>query len=121
MSVFDSHDLEFTRSTLEELLPDRCIILSLTNTVDGQGGMTQTWGTASLNVACRIDPGRKDFFESVTGETLKPFTYWILTVPHDTSLTAAQRVKIGTAEYNVETVDTGKSWNASKRAILRGV
>ena len=47
------------------LLPDTCNVVSITNTPDGEGGVTQTRGTIGTAIACRLDvlQGR----EQVTG------------------------------------------------------
>ena len=121
MVTITTAQLAFMRARIEDLLPDTCHILSLTNTPDGQGGNTQTWGTATASVKCRIDPGRKMFVDAITGAALQPYDYWVLTLPYNATLASENRVQIGTDVYSVEPVDDGKSWQGSVRANLRKV
>lgn len=119
--TLSSVDLSYMRDSLEELMPDTCSILTATIVSDGQGGMIQTWGTVSAGVKCRLDPGRKQAFEAVQGAALQPFDYWMLTLPHGTTITTEQRVVVGVQTFNVEAVDDGKSWQASVRCTVKKV
>ncbi len=116
-STLTSAELAQMRTDLEDvMLPDTCTILSGTQTVDGQGGGTLTWGTTTTGVKCRVDFLSGD--EAVFGGQLKPFVGFNLTVPHNTTLTTANRVIHGTITYNVSEIDTGKSWALYLRARL---
>lgn len=119
--TLSSSDLAFMRDALEELMPDTCNILTATNTPDGQGGYTTTWGTATANVKCRIDPGRKEMYERVTGAKLSPYSWWQLTLPYDTTITAQSRVEVNGDTYNVVNHDDNKSWQATIRVALMKV
>jgi head-tail adaptor len=112
-------DLNDMRAAIAELLPATCHILSVTRTSDGQGGFTDTWGTATANVSCRLDYKRGD--ERVFGATNQPYNGFVLSLPYDKTITAANRVKIGTTQYNVTMVDNGKSWAAVRRAALEAI
>jgi len=111
-------DLLYMRDALEELLPDTCNILTAAVAIDGQGAQIPVWGTATANVPCRLDPSRKDNREYVTGGALQPFSYWQLTLPHNTSLSAEQRIEHGGQVYAVIGVDDGKSWTGTVRAMV---
>src|SRR5512138_3781816 len=81
-------------------LPDTCNILSVTQTRDAEGGITDTWGTATANLACRLDSLASRGLvsagaEQVVGASLKPYNAWTLTLPHDTTITEANRVEVG--------------------------
>jgi head-tail adaptor len=107
-------------------LPDVCNILSVTRTSDGQGGFTDTWGTATANVKCRLDLFTSRGvglvgIEMLKSASLKPFSTWILSVPNGTTLTAAHRVEVGSDTFNVIEVDAGRSWGANVRATLERV
>ena len=97
-------------------LPDVCNILTLTQTADGQGGFTDTWGTTTIGVACRLN--NVTVRELVSGAALQPFSRWILTLPHDTTITEQNRVEVGTISYNVIGLDNRKSWNLCIRVEL---
>ena len=107
------------RTDIETLMPDVCNILAGTITSDGQGGWTEAWGTASAGVSCRID--KRSGREGVSAGAVQTFGTWVLTLPHDTTITAANRVEHGSATYSVVHVDDDKSWIASVRAELEVV
>lgn len=119
--MLNSADLSYMRDTLEELLPDTCTILSPTNTSDGQGGWTTTWGTVAASVKCRIDPGRKEMYERVTGAALKPYSWWQLTLPYDQAIDVTYRVVVNGDTYNVVNHDDNKSWQATTRVAVMKV
>jgi len=104
------------RDVLEQLMPDTCNILSVTRTSDGQGGWSEAWGTAYAGVICRLDPlpGK----EIPVGGAVQPYKAYILTLPYDTTITEANRVEISTNSFAVKSVDTRKSWAATRRALL---
>jgi len=114
-------DLEWMQDSIEELLPDTCVILTQINTSDGQGGYITTWGTASVNEKCRIDPGRKEMYERISGARLEPFSWWQLTLRYDATITAQSRVIVNGATYNVVNFDDNKSWQSSLRVALMKV
>ncbi len=107
-------------------LPDTCNILSLTRTSDGQGRWTETWGTATANVKCRLDSQASRGLvtagaEQVVSASLKPYSDWVITLPHDTIITEANRVQVGSDTFNVTAVDKGQSWGVNVRAMLEKV
>jgi hypothetical protein len=119
MSLLTDADLDFMRDALEDLLPDTCHILSVTEASDGQGGITQTWGTATASVACRLDAGKRvASSEQVDAAALQPYSFWWLTLPYDTTIGAGNRVVHGGATYNVEFEDSGKSWKGTVRVAV---
>lgn len=97
----------------DTMLPSLCNILSVTRTSNGAGGFTETWGTATANVACRISSvsGR----EQIMAEGVRPYTRLMLTVPYDTVISSANRVEVGTITYAVVSADSGKSWDVCRR------
>lgn len=122
--MLSSRELEFMREAIEDLLPDTCDILQVTETPDGFGGVTQTWGTASNGTAvpCRMDIiNRASDGETVSGAGIKAFQETILSMPYDTQITVTNRVQHNGTVYNVHSVNTGQSWIAVKRATLERV
>lgn len=114
MTMLSAAELTQMRADLVTLLPDTCNILSVSLAPDGQGGMTETWGTAYASVSCRLDPIRGS--ENVTAANLQDFHAYQLTVPYDTTLTEQNRVVHGGVTYNIVTVGADKSWPISRRA-----
>ena len=119
MSALTTAELTQMRADIATLMPDTCNILSLTTTSDGQGGYTETWGTATANVSCRLD--KRSGREAVSAGAVRTFGTWVLTLPHNTTITAAYRVEHGSVTYSVVHVDSDKSWIASVRAELEQI
>ena len=110
-------ELEAIRAAIEDLLPDTCNILSVTRTSDGQGGWTESWGTATAAAPCRLDVARPGG-EQVFGASVQPFTGYVLTLAHDETITTAHRVSCNSQTFSVVSVDLAKSWDGSRRAYL---
>ena len=112
-------ELANMRAVVEQLLPDTCNILTVTRTADGAGGWTDSWGTVTASVDCRLDPisGK----EQLAGGAIEPFHRFVLTVPYDTTILPAYRIEHSTFIYNIISVDYDKSWPVSKRAIVERV
>lgn len=119
MTAIDTTMLAAMRSAIAELLPDTCAILSPTNTPDGFGGVTVTWGTATASVACRLD--MKQGREAVTGGAVQPFTSYTLSLPWDTTINESWRVLVSSVTYSVTSVNNGQSWQAVKRCDLERI
>ena len=122
MTLLSNEQLAFMRDQIELTLPDTCTILSPTRASDGQGGWTETWGTVSAGVKCRLDAAKKlNQREQIAGAALLPFAYWTLTLPYDTVIESTYRVVVGGNTYNVEHEDGDKSWNACVRVVVTRV
>jgi SPP1 family predicted phage head-tail adaptor len=119
MTALTAAMLTQMRTDIEDLMPDTCNILAGTVTSDGQGGYTETWGTATAGASCRID--KRTGREALSGGAVQTFGTWVLTLPHDTTITAEHRVEHDDATYSVVHVDIDKSWKASVRAELEEV
>ena len=96
-----------------------CDILSVAYTADGEGGMAETWGTATAGVHCRIDyrSGR----ETMTGGAIQPYNKAVLSLPYNTPISTTNRVKSGDYTWAVKSLNDGQSWQAVKRAELERV
>lgn len=114
-------ELDAMRRAVAELMPDTCTILTAIRTSDGQGGYTEAWGTAVADVPCRLDVGRRENREFVSGDVLAPYSWWQLTLPYDTEITAGQRVSVAGDEYEVIFADRSKSWAVTTRVYLTRV
>lgn len=116
MTFFNDADLTWMREEVENTLPDTCNILSVTKTSNGQGGFTQSWGTAVASVACRVDAMKQADAVTVVGEAGRVYNRFVVTMPHDTAITAANRIEANGYTLAVETVDPAKSEIACLRA-----
>lgn len=116
--MLPSDELTRLQADLLVTLPDTCALLSATTAPDGYGGVTETWGTVSANVACRLDAYRGK--EAIAGAALNPYQTFVVTLPADTAITPAHRVLHGGTTYNVVSVSDG-SLLGCKRAIVEKV
>jgi len=119
MSGLTTAELASMQDAIDGLLPDTATLLTSTYAADGQGGGTLTWGTAETGVACRLDYVRGN--ERTSSGALQPFTGYVMTLPHDTTITSAYRVVHSAITYSVQTVSSAKSWSACVRAWLEKI
>lgn len=113
-------ELERLRTDLEaSTLPDVCNLLTGTYTANGQGGLVPSWGTAARSVSCRVDSIDTALRDG--GASLKPYTAFMLTLPHGTVIDETYRVEFGGDTYSVVSVKRGKSWSACVRAVLEAL
>lgn len=116
--MLTSAELRAIREHLEDTLPDKCVLQTMTRTADGQGGFTEAWAAAGT-VVCRLDNaggGKKP-----NADSQRTFSTWTLTVPYDAGLTTAHRVSIGGEDYNVLDVSDAPSWAGVQRARVERV
>jgi hypothetical protein len=106
------------RESIGQLLPDTCKILTATDTPDGMGGFTQSWGTAAV-VSCRLDITNK--MEGLGGASMREYQATVLSVPYNTTVDVNYRVEHGGYTYNVTAVNNDQSWIAVKRVTLERV
>lgn len=116
MTFFNDADLTWMREEVENTLPDTCNILSVTRVSNGQGGFTQSWGTAVASVACRVDAMKQADAVTVVGESGRVYNRFVVTVPHDTVITSDNRIEANGYTLAIETVDPVKSEAACLRA-----
>lgn len=120
--MLEAADLAYMRESIAELLPDTCNILSVTETADGQGGISQTWGTASASVSCRIDVIRDPRMDELrAGASVRNFQATFLSLPYSATVTVSNRVEHGGLTYNVVSTNTDQSWIAVKRVELERI
>lgn len=119
MTWLSARELLQMRADMVNLLPDTCDILTVAYTRDGEGGLTEVWGTATADVACRLD--YVSGAEAEVGGALQPQWRAKLSLPYDTALTVKNRVKVGDAVFAVKTVNSEQSWRVAIRADLERV
>lgn len=119
-SKLTAADLAYIRRTLEDdLMPDSCYLLTVTETRGSDGGVLSTWGTAAIATTCRVDPlvGK----EQNAAGGVSAFHGYVMTVPHDTTVTTKQRVYWNSNTFNILSIDSDKSWAGSLRLKLEKV
>lgn len=120
MTGLSNWELASMRSTLSELMPDTCNILSGTATPDGIGGQSVAWGTTYSGVSCRLDQMKKGY-ETMSGGAVYPFGQYVLTIAYDGTINTQNRVEHGSVTYNVIGVDQDKSWPITTRVIVEAI
>ena len=111
-----ARELAQMREDIEDLMPEVCDILSVAYTSDGEGGMAETWGTATANVACRTD--YRSGSEKTTGGAIQPYSKAVISLPYTTAITTKHRVKLDDYIWSVKSVNEGQSWDVVRRAEL---
>lgn len=122
--MLDTNMLTAMRDAISLLLPDVCDILTLTQTSNGQGGISETWAVSYSEVSCRLDVKSSAIatgFNSMVGGAVQQFTGYMLSVPYDTTINAEDRVEIDDVIYAVTGINAGQSWMAVKRVSLEAV
>jgi len=117
-----ARELAQMREDINDLLESTnttCDILSVAYTSDGEGGMTEAWGTALANVACRID--YRSGSEKMTGGAIQSYSKAVLSIPYNTAINSTNRIKSGGYIWAVKSINDGQSWMAVKRAELERV
>jgi len=105
-------DLSYMRSSINELFPDTCNILSSSWSSDGEGGQVETWGTLSSS-SCRVDYGQGK--ESKTGEALVPYQKAVISFAYDVIITPANRIQVGSNLFSIQAGNGGQSWKCVSR------
>lgn len=117
MNTLTDSELAQIRSDIESLtMPDTCTVLTLTDTPDGAGGVSQALGTAYANVPFRLD-AHKGYEAVQGGEALRPYQEFIGSLPQSYAVTTAHRILHSGVTYNVIAVNAG-SWLGVKRVVL---
>ena len=129
MPVLTADDLAGMAATLEESLPDECLIVagsvnSGAQVPDGSGG----WIPADAEdlppdvvVACRVSPatgGGRDF-EDVDASRIASSVPWTITFPRRTSIDAAAHVIANERIYEVAAPLDPRSFSVGTRVIAR--
>lgn len=113
-------ELNAIREAVDDLFPDTCNILTLTQASDGAGGWSDSWGTTTASAICRLDfpsPGK----EAMASASLTPFKRGMVSMPYNTTVTPANRMEINSLTYNIIGVNTNQSWIGVKRIIVEQV
>lgn len=120
MSAIDATMLASMQAAIAELLPDTCNVTTITNTPDGEGGVTQAKGTTYTALACRLDT--KMSRQQVAGGAIEPYMRTMLSLPHDTVITSANQIEHNGLTYAiVGPPNTDQSWLAVVRVELERI
>ena len=116
-SRLQDSDLAYMRKESQTAFPDTVDIQRMTQTSDQQGGYSMEWATIYQNIPARLNwTGGK---ESLTAGRLNSDSDIMLTVASDQSIEETNRVVHSSGTYEVQSVDSGKSWELTTRCQMR--
>jgi SPP1 family predicted phage head-tail adaptor len=116
-TLLQGMELTYMRTAAKTAMPDTVDIQRQSQEADGQGGYTTSWANVYQRVPARLNA--KAASESVAADRLDTQQTFTLTVPYDQTIDATDRVVHSSGTYDVQSVDTGKSWTVSKRCQMR--
>ena len=115
--LLQGNDLAYMRNEAQKAMPDLVDIQRKTLTSDKQGGFTEAWANSYQQVAARI-AGKGGGESNEAGRQDLQLDF-MLTLAHDQSITQTDRVVHTSGTYEIQSVDTGKSWSATIRCQMR--
>ncbi len=116
MSLLDANDLAAIRAAQEEAMPDTCVVQSRTSTADGMGGVTRGDWTDGTSYSCRLS-SRGVPREYLQQAAISGLQYWMVTLPHDASVTRDNRLKVGSRYLQIVGFQSGGEYETAKRAV----
>ena len=115
MSLLSDAQVTSMQTTQDTGLPGTAVIYQRSDTSDGMGGYTEEWiaaGTADARLQIMISRGDTEY---VTGGQVTQVLDWWLTMPVDTTITAADRIRFGDRAFEVSYVNNDESWRTACR------
>lgn len=112
MSLLSDPDIDRMRATLDQSLPETCVIETPSYTDNSGGGGTLAWTTAGT-ADCRISPLTGD--ERLRGERVAEDSDWIVTLPAETPIDVQSRILVNGGTFNVSAVRERGTWELSRR------
>ena len=115
--LLQTADLEYMRSQVRVAMPDTVTIQRKALSSDQQGGYTESYDDAYQNIPARL--AIKSVAESIAAGVQDVRLDATLTVAYDQSIEQSDRVVHSSGSYEIQSVDTGKSWSVSTRCQMR--
>ena len=115
--LLQNNDLAYMRQQVLQAMPDLVNIQRRSLVSDKQGGYPEEWANVYQNVVARLaSKGVSEAVEENRRDVQAEFT---LVLPYTQSVIQADRVVHTSGTYEVQSVDTGKSWSSSKLCQMR--
>lgn len=121
MAGLTAQELTDMRTIADDFFPDTCTIQTLTESVDGLGGVTHSWANTYTGVACRLDPTGISDDEQIRNLALEGETTWTLNIPYDQAISVENRVVHDSQTYEVRAATDTNSYRTIRRALLSRV
>ena len=112
-------DLDYMRAEAVRAMPDVVDIQRQSRELDGQGGFVISWAEVYQNIPARL--ASRGGSESTDAGRLDTQLDWTLTLAYNQPIHTDDRVVHSSGTYEVQSVDTGKSWTLSKRCQMRQI
>jgi len=119
MSMLNTNHLFQVRRQHERSMPEVVDLLSLNRVSDGDGGMVETFQISHSGVKARIAErtGKETTFmgrEDVLAD-------YVLTLPHDQTVSETMRIDHGGRLYEIAFVNTDRSYDTARRCLIRRI
>lgn len=102
-------ELAGMRATAARVMVEAASVLRNTPASDGAGGETEAWTTAGT-YACELEKREAQAGEAVEAEKLAALTHWEIRFPVGTDVRVRDRISLGGRTYEVNDLDTGKTF-----------
>lgn len=116
MSLLTTAELAELRAVQVLALPDTVVIHRYTLASDGMGNYDQAWAAVGT-VAARLYPQSVRTMGETTagGAQVMSETRWFVTLPYGTTISAADRLRIGGRTWEIYQVNNTESWQTAVR------
>ncbi len=118
-NLLTTGDFDLLRETAEQSLNDTITIQTKTLVADDRGGATEEYKNAYLNVPARVAEMKGD--ESVITDQRHLNADYDLTVGFDQTINQSDRIVHETNTYEVIFVNLGRSYNTTRRCLIRRI
>ena len=115
--LLQGNDLTYMQAETRKAMPDTVTIQRKSLAGDGQGGYAESWVNSYQNVPARLSFTGGAESIAAGRQDLQPTS--ILTVGYDQSVEPTDRVLHSSGTYEIQSVDTGKSWSSVRRCQMR--
>jgi hypothetical protein len=121
MAILTAGELAAMRDDIELLMPDLCQIITITNTADGEGGVTTSRATATA-INCRLDSTQGiTAGEQRTGGAIQAYQSYMMSLPYDAVVVPENEILHSGVNYAVKSINRGQSWKAVVRVELERI
>jgi head-tail adaptor len=115
--LLQGNDLTYMQAETRKAMPDTVMIQRKSLAGDGQGGYVESWANSYQDVPARLSFTGGAESISAGRQDVQPIS--VLTVGYDQSVEPTDRVLHSSGTYEIQSVDTGKSWSAVRRCQMR--
>jgi hypothetical protein len=109
------------RAQITENLPDTCIILSITRSVDSAGRVTETLAAVTGGtVVCRMDTKPRKYLTDTGGKLVVALDH-TLTLPYDAPIAADRIIRKNGNDYRITALAEDESFQLDRRVSVERI